>query len=187
MSQAYRIRVSESLRRMVRSEDHVSTSLELLPILAPERMRDLLAAELERLGFVRDGACVRRADGNGVEVEVNLDEGTVAVRIAREHEVSVSGERTALSAKPADAAAQARARAELRAELEARVGRAADGTRAELTAVLERKLADLRAELDRAVVKATQQALRERAAEIGEVREVTEDAATGSLTIRVRL
>ena len=48
MSRAYRIRVQESLRRVVTAEDHVSTQLELLELLPAEQMADLLAAELER-------------------------------------------------------------------------------------------------------------------------------------------
>ena len=53
MSRAYRIRVSETVRRVLRATDHVSTQLELLEILPREQMADLLADELERHGFQR--------------------------------------------------------------------------------------------------------------------------------------
>ena len=53
MSRAYRIRVRESLRKVVRAADHVSTQVELLNILPPDQIAALLAAELERRGFAR--------------------------------------------------------------------------------------------------------------------------------------
>ena len=58
MSRAYRIRVQESLRRVIRASDHVSTDLELLDILPPEQMSELLAQELQKRGFERDGQSV---------------------------------------------------------------------------------------------------------------------------------
>ena len=49
MSRAYRIKVSESLNRVIRASDHVSTQLELLEILPQETMAALLEKELETL------------------------------------------------------------------------------------------------------------------------------------------
>ena len=48
---------------------------------------------------------------------------------------------------------------------------------------LEGHLADLRKELDHAINRATASALKEKAAQIGQIKEINEDAATGSLTI----
>jgi len=53
MSRAYRISVRESLRRVLRAHDRVSTQLELLEILSPEEMAELLSLELEKGGFER--------------------------------------------------------------------------------------------------------------------------------------
>jgi hypothetical protein len=44
MSRAYRIAVSESLRRHLKVEDGVATTLEVLEILPREPMAELLAA-----------------------------------------------------------------------------------------------------------------------------------------------
>ncbi|MBX3249755.1 MAG: hypothetical protein KF901_21440 [Myxococcales bacterium] len=186
MSRAYRISVSESVRRTVREEDGVCAELDLLPILAPERMSELLAAELERLGFRREGSCARRVQEDGVEIEIDLERGVVHVRVAGDQEVAVDVTREVLV--DADTpAARARASAAVRRDLEGHVERRAEQLRVELSERLERRLADLRAELDRAVVRTTQEALKERAAQLGEVREISEDPETGSLTIRVKL
>ena len=48
MSRAYRIRVRESLRRVIRAHDRVSTQLELLEVLPPEQMAQLLREELDQ-------------------------------------------------------------------------------------------------------------------------------------------
>ena len=55
MSRAYRIKVRESARQVIRASDHVGTQLELLEILPPERMADLLARELCQARFPEGG------------------------------------------------------------------------------------------------------------------------------------
>ena len=66
MSRAYRIRLQETLRRVITAEDHVSTQLELLELLPPEQMADLLAAELERGGFEKKGEKLTRKNKDGM-------------------------------------------------------------------------------------------------------------------------
>jgi hypothetical protein len=46
MSRAYRIRVSESLNRTLQAEDEVCSQIELLEVLPPEQMAELLRDEL---------------------------------------------------------------------------------------------------------------------------------------------
>ena len=192
MSRAYRISVSESISRIVRAEDGVSADLDLLPILAPERMQSLLATELERQGFVRQGSeggadRMVRVDPDGVRIEVDLGAGTVHVSIEGERDVAVEGQREAWGAKPDDDVTKEAARRALRQQLEGQIDRKEQELSAELADKLEARLRELRGELDRAVTRVTQEALKERAAQIGEVREISEDPATGSLTIRVKL
>src|SRR5262249_33255654 len=71
-------------------------------------------------------------------------------------------------------------------ELEARLAAKTDELRRDVTAKLERKLADLRAELDGAIGRATVAALTERAAQLRQVEEGAGDEA-GNVTIKVRL
>jgi len=94
MSRAYRISVSESVRRHVRVEDGVRTSLELLEILPRESMADLLAGELEGRGFKRDGGKAVRTEEDGVRVEADLEDGSVKVTLAQEADLSSTVERT---------------------------------------------------------------------------------------------
>ena len=42
MSRSYRIKVRESLSKTLKASDHVGTRLELLGLLPPEEMADLL-------------------------------------------------------------------------------------------------------------------------------------------------
>src|SRR3954454_24059182 len=78
MSRSYRISVRESVNRVIRAEDRVSTELEILQVLPPEQMSGLLADELQSRGFEREGGqLVRRQDG--VTVSVDPDTGTVTV------------------------------------------------------------------------------------------------------------
>ena len=72
MSRAYRIKVEETIRRIIRSEDHVSTQLELLELLPKEQMAELLGQELAKRGFERDGNQAVKQDGD-TSVSVDLE------------------------------------------------------------------------------------------------------------------
>ena len=72
MSRAYKIKVKESARHVLRARDHVSSQLEMLEILPTERMADLLAAELQRRGFKKQGAKLVRQTKDGVVIEHGL-------------------------------------------------------------------------------------------------------------------
>ena len=186
MSRAYRIAVRESLSRHVQVDDGVSSSLELLPILQKERMRELLAAELEARGFTRDGASATRSQAGGVRVKVDLERGTVDIVAEGHTDLELSTERTAVVAEPQDGgrtqALQAAARQAL--EREARVEE--EALRKQVTSRLEGTLQDLRAELDGVVNRVTANALKARAAELGEVQAIHEEP-NGNVTITVRV
>src|ERR1051326_9035313 len=93
MSRAYRIKVKETARHVLRASDHVSTQLELLEILPPERMLELLANELQKRGFKKQGEKLTRREKDGVLVEVDPVTATVTVRVETEETVTVGGER----------------------------------------------------------------------------------------------
>lgn len=188
MSRSYRIAVAETLRRHVKVEDGVQTSVELLPVLPAGRMADLLAAELEALGFTREGKLARRTDEDGTEVTVDLELGTVTVRLTAEADLElerkVSGSTT--DRKRVDEAKK-KLKKKARADLERRADAEQERLRQEVTEQLEGKLRDLQREIDSAVNRATAAALKEKAAQMGEIEEISEDKETGSLTIRVRV
>jgi hypothetical protein len=199
MSRAYRIAVSETLRRHVTVKDGVQTTLELLAILPEEAMCELLAAQLEELGFERDapseqgpegrrGGSMHRVDDDGMEVTVDLKQGTVTARLAADHEIAISRK---ASGAIGDRAKVQQAKAALSTKVQGQLERQADKDteklRQQLTGRLEQKLRDLQLELDGAVNRATAAALKEKAASLGEIEEISEDEETGALTIKVRL
>jgi hypothetical protein len=189
MSRAYRIRISETLERIVHVEDGVATTLEVLPILPRERMTELLARELTAAGLTVDDGIARRtttsAEGD-VTLTVDVATGEVTVRVERGEEIRLSAEHERVVATPG-AEAEARLRAEVQGKLERDAERAADEARQKATARLEAELRDARVELDRVVHRVTAAALKEKAAQLGDVEEIVEDEAAGVLTIRVRV
>lgn len=189
MSRAYRIRLSESLRRHVRVEDGVESKLELLDILPADQTAELLAPELEAAGFEREGegsTTWRRVD-NGVEVHIDTLDRTVRVRANEEADIELTRQREVTTWAESDARARETGRQSLRRELEGAADAHRRELQSELTKKLEGELGDLRGELDRIANKVTAEALKRKAASMGEVQEISEDPETGSLTIRVKI
>ena len=186
MSRAILVRVAESMVRTIHVEDGVASPLEMLPILAPERMADLLAAELAALGFERDGQACKRTDPDGIEVTVDLAASTIAVKLGAGARISESVELAAHTDSDYQTSAEAVLRDQAQDQLEARVAERTEALRREVTARLESKLGDLRRELDGAIGRATIGALTEKAAQLGRIEETQQDDA-GNVTIRVRL
>jgi hypothetical protein len=187
MSRAYRVTVSGSVERVVHVEDGVCASLELLPILAKERMREILAAELARRGFAVEEGVAGRDEEGGVRVEVDLEGGTVTVRVASEAEVNIARERTGAFGASQVEEGRAELQRRLDADIEAEAKSVEERTRRDATARLEAKLKDLKKEMDQAVNRVTAEALKEKARQMGEIEELVEDAESGALTIKVRV
>jgi hypothetical protein len=189
MSRAYRIRVRESITRVVKAHDRISTQLEVLEILPADQMGELLAQELERRGFERQGDVLVR-EQEGVTVTVDRKTGTVAVQAEAAQQVELEAEREGRSYDDAGTHA-ARVRKELKEqakkELEEQAKRETERLQSQVTDRLEGQLGDLRRELDQAVNRVTAEALKQKAAQMGQIKELTEDAETGSLTIVVEV
>ncbi|WP_342381328.1 hypothetical protein NVS55_16855 [Myxococcus stipitatus] len=188
MSRAYRVSVSESLNRIVHAEDGVCSKLELLPLLSREETAGLLAAELAARGFTQEGDVAVRVEADGVRVAVDVTTGDVSVTLSDETSVHLvaTGEVRTYSPHESEAV-RTLAREKARANLEDRAQDATDALREDITRRLEGRLRDLKAELDSISNKVTAEALKVRASQLGTVEEIHEDAATGSLTIKVRV
>jgi hypothetical protein len=189
MSRSYRISVSESLSRVIRAEDRVSTQLEVLGVLPPEQMAGLLADELAKRGFQRDGNVLVRQD-EGVTIAVNPETGEVAVSSQECADTTVSGEREGRAYD--DAGAHARdvrksLKEQLQKDLEHKIEEKTQELQGKATDRLEGHLADVRAELDSVVNRVTAEALKRKAAQMGQIKEITEDPQAGSLTIVVEV
>ncbi|MBX3231003.1 MAG: hypothetical protein KIT84_36700 [Labilithrix sp.] len=187
MSRAYRVTVRGSVHRVVHVEDGVCSSLELLPILPPERTSEILEAELVRRGFEKSGDVLRRKEEGGVVVEIDPKKATVSVKAEATANIDVEREavETVVEEALEKGTAAAQKRVDLRAERDA--AEAEEKARAEVTEKLERRLGDLRSELDGVTNRVTAEALKEKARKLGEIEELHEDAETGELTIKVKL
>jgi hypothetical protein len=190
MSRAYRIKVRETLTRDIRAEDSIQTRIELLEVLPPERMAELLTKELEARGFEpqEDGTLVRVRDGARVTVEPCTGEVTIAAEA--EKTIQLEGTREGYGYDdlgPTRRTIQERLTGEVKADLEKRADQSAARLQTEATQKLEKQLADMQPEMAQVVHRVTAEALKEKAAQMGQVREVHEDPNSGSLTIRVEV
>jgi DNA anti-recombination protein RmuC len=189
MSRSYRIKVRETLRRVIRASDHVSSQLELLEILPPEQMAELLAKELTGRGFKRQGNQVVRKE-KGVTITVELDSGTVTVQAESQQKVDLASEKDGRAYDDAGTSAKqvaAQLRENLKASLEKDAARQQTELQKQVTDKLEGSLADVKKELDQSVNRATAAALKLKASQMGQIKDLTEDPASGSLTIVVEV
>lgn len=186
MSRAYRITVKESLSRHVQVEDGVASNLELLPILTPERTRELLAQELQKRGFTRDGGTAKRSEGEGITVEVDLETG--AVQVSAEGHLELELERTRVGTTEQGHAEKHKEMMQerLKASLEQEAKAEEALLRKKVTEQLSGKLRDLKGELDDVTTRVTAEALKEKAKELGQVEEIHEEP-NGGLVIKVRV
>lgn len=189
MSRAYRISVTRAWRERVIVADGVCLPLELLPILPQGDTRRILRDELLRRGFRQadDKRHLQRDDEGGLHIEVDLDKAEVHLELEREAQLSL---KTTLSAAP-DNAQRDLGRSELEQQadeqLEERAEQGREGRRRLISDELESRLDGLQSELDEIVNRVTAEALKKRAAQLGEVESIHEEPETGALTIKVRL
>lgn len=190
MSRAYRIRVKESLSRILRASDHVSTQLEILEILPPEEMAGLLSDQLKGRGFEEeDGKLIRRRE-DGITITVDASSGTVSVESESSEDVELKGERGGYiydDEGPSRGEAQEQLRKELKQDLEKQAAKRSEQLQKVATEKLEQELLGLRKELDEAVNRVTAEALKRKAAQIGRIKEMNEDPEGESLTIVVEV
>jgi hypothetical protein len=189
MSRSYRVSVRECQDRTIRAEDHVSTQLEILEVLPPEQMAGLLADELEKRGFERDGERLVRKQ-NGVTITVDPARATVTVAAEASEDTTVEAERTDRAyddAGPHAKTVRQNLKEQVQKDIERKVGEKTAGLQTKVTDRLEGELSDVRQELDQAINRVTAEALKRKAAQMGQIKEMTEDPQAGSLTIVVEV
>jgi hypothetical protein len=189
MSRAYRIRVSESLQRTLQAEDEVCSRIELLEVLPPEQMAELLREELKQRGFAeKDGRLTRQDDGISVEIDPAC--GEVVLTSTAQRNLSIEAEREGLAYDdigPAEKSVKKALKRQLQSDLERQAQHEQGRLQSEATKRLEGHLADLEKELNQAVNRVTAEALKRKAAQLGAIKEMSEDPQTGSLTIKVEV
>lgn len=186
MSRAYRISVKESLSRSVDVDDGVCSTLELLPILQADRMRELLAHELAARGFEREANTATRKEGKGVQVSINLETGEVTITAEGHADLDLKTERTAVVENPNNSAREQALREVAKQSLEREAKAEEEALRRKVTEQLEGTLRDIKGELDGVVNRVTAAALKQRASELGQVEEIHEEP-NGNVTIKIRV
>ena len=190
MSRAYRISVKDSVTRRITGSDEISTRLELLEILPPETMADVLKRELTNRGYREDveGTLVKSTG----EMTVTIDpcNGEVTVRTAIDKTITEGDAREGTAfddVGPSDDMIRERLREQLKAELENRIETARAKLQEQASAKLENALKEVQPELSEIVNRVTREALKVKAAQMGTIQEIAEDPNTGSMTITVEV
>jgi len=189
MSRSYRISVRECVNRVIKAEDRISTQLEILEVLPPEQMAGLLSDELAKQGFEKEGeVLVRHEDNLTITVDPNTGEVTVAAESSEQ--VKVEQERHGRAYDdigPHASQVREQLRQEALRDAEKKVDEKTGSLQGKVTDQLEGRLGELRGELDKVVNKVTAEALKRKAAAMGQIKQMTEDEQTGSLTIVVEV
>jgi hypothetical protein len=190
MSRAYRIRVSESLRKVITSSDRVTSSLEILAVVPPEETAEILGAELAARGFEQDpdGKWVRREEG--IEIAIDACSAEVEVKATVSDEFVAEADHTTYmdtdNRKDQDKVEE-RLREEARRGLERKAQEEEKRLERDATDQLERRLRDLQPELDQVINRVTAEGLKRKASRLGQIKEITEDGESGNVTIVVEV
>lgn len=187
MSRMYRVMVEESIRRVVKGSDKVTTKVDLLPVLERGDMGNLLGDELVNDGFTREGNTCKKTE-NGITVTVDLEKQEVEISVEEEHEVEKSGkmETRADADFQKESTAKENLQKKLCAALEDEVQQDRDELQKEVTKKLESSIQEKLKKINDAATRATGKALKVKAAQIGDVQEVHE-GENGELTIKIRV
>lgn len=189
MSRAYRIRVRESINQDLKASDEVCADLEILEILPGDQMADLVTKELKARGYEeQDGKLVKHHEG--VTVTVDPKSGEVSVKAEKEERIDLKTEKEGWGYDDVGPRAQQLRKTlseQAKTELERRAQKQQERLQGEATEQLEGAVAEVRKELNDAVNAATREALKQKAAQLGQIKEMTEDPEAGSLTIKVEV
>ncbi|MBA4188262.1 MAG: hypothetical protein C0467_09680 [Planctomycetaceae bacterium] len=190
MSRAYRITVKESDTRHLKAGDEICTQLEILEILPPEDMATLLKEELKKRGFEEqeDGTMLRK-DGE-LTVKVDPCSGEVSVKAETEETVSQEAKRDATGFNdvgPSEKSLRDRVKDQLKTDLDKKFEQEQSRLQNKATEQLEKHLTEIQPEISEVVNQVTREALKQKAQQMGTVKEISEDAESGSLTIKVEV
>lgn len=185
MSYAYRVTVTRSVRETVKGGDQSRNAIGLTGILPEERMKELLVEALERRGFARqeDGTWTRTADG----VTETFDPATMEVTARAEVSGDIEKQKTVQAVGDANTARGAKnQRQYLEAEVGQRLEKELAVTDAERQAKSDQLAAEARRnleqseerrvrELNEATMETYAEALKEKAKQLGAVKEMQEN------------
>lgn len=190
MSRAYRITVKEAETRNLKAGDEICTNLEILEILPPEDMATLLKEELKKRGFEEqeDGTLLRK-DGD-LTVKVDPCTGEVTVKAETAETVNQEAKREATGFNdvgPNEKNLREKVKEQLKQDLDKKFDQEQARLQNQATEQLEKHLQKLQPEISEVVNQVTRDALKQKAHQMGTVTEISEDAESGSLTIKVEV
>ena len=194
MSRAFRIRqavrVQDTLKKDLSASDEICTELELLEILPPEQMAALLKEALRERGFEEENGKMVRRDGD-LTIRVDPATAAVTIQVAGCEEIELKGTKETNvfvdEGKAHEDVVAEGLRQAIRKELEQRAEEKTENLQRKVSAELEAQLGDISRELDQVVNEVTRSALKRKAASLGEIKEMSEDPQSGSLTIKVEV
>jgi hypothetical protein len=181
-SRPWRVTTPPPIKEVVLAEDHVNTKLDVPPILPPEQTGALVRAELEKRHFEEGEGGVMTRERGGVKVEVRPPTGEVTISVEASEEIEPPPSRPSpCGCRMRDALQEGiRQSSRERNDRQGRLQRA-------VTSRLEGSLPRLGCELEGVAARVTAEALKQKAAQMGEIKQITEDPQTGSLTIVVEV
>lgn len=189
MSRAYRVEVRESENVTVRASDEISTRITLLDILSPEETGELLRRELARRGFSGEEGAVRKTKGE-ITITVDPCSGDVSLKIDTSREKTESSVQRGIAVddvKGSQQLVEGHLKEKAIAEIEHKIELEKQRLQREASERLEQAVRDFQPELKEIVNEVTKAALKTKAARLGQIKEVVEDQATGSMTITVEV
>ncbi len=171
MSRGYRVRVAAPLFREnaeINVNDEVQLPVEMLPILEPEEMNALMEALLKQMGWKQDkeGVFVEREGGR-----VRWREGNLEIKLEDSQTIQV----------------QSGVQAEARRLLVKREEQSEKALKRRLSEKLIRLEAELQEEVDLVLAEVYRQALRRRAAQMGEILSVEESQGEDGMELTIRV
>ncbi len=184
MSRAYRIKVKESLKSTISADDEAKCKLDIIQVLPPEQMQQMLEGALAEKGYIQDGKVMKKTLDNGMEVSIDTETGEVTVLVHDCEEVEVEKTKEGYGESRQD---DQHLREQVKKELAQEVIAKEKKLQQEITDKLEKELQGLKHELDQVVNRTTAEALKVKAKQLGQIKELTEDVEAGSMTIVVEV
>ncbi len=171
MSRAYRVKW-QTASRVVRSEDQVKLDVDLLGILPPEEMHELLAGALTEEGWKKKGDGTLAKTMGAAEATLSEDGKTISLNLKQKKKVT--------------ATAQTKSTAESEAARRSQAAQA--GLDEERTRALSQAEADLRDGLSAVVQRTYREALERRARMLGEIESIQEGTTTdGDVEVTIKI
>jgi hypothetical protein len=145
---------------------------------------------LKNRGFEpREDGTLVRTDGK-VTITVEPCTGEVTVKSESGETVTLEARRDASAYDdigPGEKSIREKVREQIKQDLEKKAERETERLQTQATQELERRLEELQPELGAVVNKITREALKQKAQQMGTVKEIAEDEETGNLTIKVEV